>query len=36
VALDGETRRLVAPLQYALRHEALTVVVPQGEAAATS
>lgn len=36
VALDGETRRLVAPLQYALRREALTVVVPQGEAAATS
>ena len=28
VALDGETRRLEAPLEYRLRRDALTVVVP--------
>jgi len=31
VALDGETRRLTAPLEYVLRRGALRVVVPEGE-----
>lgn len=33
VALDGETRRLVAPLEYRLRRDVLTVVVPDPAAA---